>query len=160
MVSDPDIAPSPVVLEGVTKRYRGGHGVVDLGLRIDRGEVFGFLGPNGAGKTTAIRLLLGMIRPDAGHIEVLGHDIATSDASWRGRVGYLPGDLALYERLTAGQILGHLAHLRSLGGDDVEPLAERFGLDLDRPVRTLSRGNRQKVGIVAAFMGRDRKSVV
>ncbi|MFN8052645.1 MAG: ABC transporter ATP-binding protein [Acidimicrobiales bacterium] len=147
------MAATAVRLDRVTKQYRGGGGVSDLTLEVRRGEVFGFLGPNGAGKTTTIRMLLDLIRPDSGTVEVLGEDVATAGAGLRRRIGYLPGDLQLYERLTAAQILTHLAHLR--GGVDparIEALAERFGLDLHRPTKTLSRGNRQKVGIVQALM--------
>ena len=147
-------AGAVIRLDGVTKQYRGGGGVVDLSLEVRAGEVFGFLGPNGAGKTTTIRLLLDLIRPDRGSISVLGTDTRSPDPSWRRRVGYLPGDLRLWERLTGAQILAHLAFLR--GGIDpgrILLLAERFELDLTRPVKTLSRGNRQKVGIVQALMG-------
>jgi len=150
----PSPAPDAVRLEAVTKRYRGGAGIADLSLDVRRGEVFGFLGPNGAGKTTTIRVLLGLIRADAGRIVVLGEDLATAGPAVRRRIGYLPGDLSLWDRLTGAQIIGHLAHLR--GGVDpagIAALADRFGLDLSKPAGELSRGNRQKIGIVQAFMG-------
>ena len=141
-------------LQHVSKRYRHGGGVEDVTFDVARGEVLGFLGPNGAGKTTTIRLLLGLLRPDSGAIAILGRDARTAGPQQRRHVGYLPGDLALWDRLTGAEILSHLAHLR--GGVDptqVRELADRFDLDLTRPVRTLSRGNRQKVGIVQALMG-------
>ncbi len=146
----------PVVqIDGVTKLYRGGGGVRALSLRIEPGEVFGFLGPNGAGKTTTIRLLLDLIRPSAGSIRIFGLDSRRDSVAIRRRVGYLPGDLALYERLSAREVLGHLAHLRgNVPWSEVTDLAEQLDLELQRPIRTLSRGNRQKVGIVAALMGR------
>jgi len=143
-----------VALEHLSKRYRHGGGVEDVSFEVAHGEVLGFLGPNGAGKTTTIRLLLGLLRPDAGAITILGRDARTAGPEQRRHVGYLPGDLALWDRLTGAEILAHLAHLR--GGVDpaqVRELADRFALDLTRPVRTLSRGNRQKVGIVQALMG-------
>ncbi len=143
-----------ISLDHVTKIYRGGGGVYELSLDIAVGEVFGFLGPNGAGKTTTIRLILDLIRPSSGRIRVFGLDSRTDSVAIRRRVGYLPGELALYERLSARQILTHFAHLR--GGLDwkkVEHYVEAFDLDVDRPVRSLSRGNRQKVGLVAAMMG-------
>ncbi len=145
----------PVVHLGhVTKQYRGGGGIEDVSLDVLPGEVFGFLGPNGAGKTTTIRLLLDLIRPDAGTVQVFGLDVRRDSVAVRRRLGYLPGDLALYERLTARELLGHFAHLR--GGptwSEVEGLARRFDLELDRPIHALSKGNRQKVGLVQALMG-------
>ncbi len=143
-----------VSLDGVTKIYRGGGGVQHLSLQIVVGEVFGFLGPNWAGKTTTIRLILDLIRPSAGRIAVFGLDSRANSVVIRRRVGYLPGELALYERLSARQILTHFAYLR--GGLDwsrVQYYVDAFDLDVDRPVRALSRGNRQKVGLVAAMMG-------
>lgn len=156
------LAPEPsgasgfptIALAGVTKRYRGGGGVEDVTLEVPSGEVFGFLGPNGAGKTTTIRLLLDLIRPDAGRISLFGLDARSDSVAIRQRVGYLPGDLALYERLTARELLTHFSYLRGgLPWTSVETLAERFELELDRPIRALSKGNRQKVGLVQALMG-------
>jgi ABC-2 type transport system ATP-binding protein len=124
-----------------------------LDLRVRRGEVFGFLGPNGAGKTTTIRILLDLIRPTAGSVQVLGVAPSEGGPALRRRIGYLPGDLRLGLRQRARDLLVHLAHLR--GGVPlrrIEALAERLELDLDRPVRTLSKGNRQKVGLIQAFM--------
>ncbi len=138
----------------VTKIYRGGGGVHDLTLDVQAGEVLGFLGPNGAGKTTTIRLLLDLIRPSTGTIEVFGLDSRRDSVAIRRRVGYLPGDLALYEHLSARDVLSHFAHLR--GGppwSTIRALADTLELDLERPIRSLSRGTRQKVGIVAALMG-------
>jgi ABC-2 type transport system ATP-binding protein len=101
-----------------------------------------------------IRLLLDLIRPDAGSIRIFGLDARTDSVAVHRRLGYVPGELALYERFTAREVLTHLAHLRGgLPWAQVAPLAEVMALDLDRPLRTLSKGNRQKVGLVAAFMG-------
>ena len=139
---------------GLTKVYRGGTTAVrELDLAVRVGEVFGFLGPNGAGKTTTIRILLDLLRPTAGDAEVLGLDARRAGVEARRRIGYLPGDLALYPKLTAHETLTYLGALR--GGVPeraVTVLSERLGLDLDRPVGTLSHGNRQKVGLVQAFM--------
>jgi ABC-2 type transport system ATP-binding protein len=143
-----------VRFEHVTKIYRGGGGVRDLTLDVHAGEVLGFLGPNGAGKTTTIRLLLDLIRPSTGTIDVFGLDSRRDSVAIRRRVGYLPGDLALYEQLSARDVLSHFAHLR--GGppwSTIRTLADTLELDLERPIRSLSRGTRQKVGIVAALMG-------
>ncbi|MDE3065286.1 MAG: ABC transporter ATP-binding protein [Acidobacteriota bacterium] len=139
---------------GVTKLYRGGGGVRDITLAIERGEVFGFLGPNGAGKTTTIRLIVDLIRPTDGSIRVFGLDSRAESVAIRARLGYIPGDLALYERFSARQVLTHFAHLRGrMPWSRVEHYSTFFDLDVDVPIRTLSKGNRQKVGLVAAFMG-------
>jgi ABC-2 type transport system ATP-binding protein len=140
---------------GLTKFYGHTRGVEGLDLTVESGQVFGFLGPNGAGKTTTIRVLLDFIRPTRGHVEVLGLDPRRDGLQLRRRLGYLPGELALYERLTGRQLLGFFAALRGLHdlGDGHE-LAERFGLDLSRPIHTLSKGNKQKFGLVQAFLHR------
>jgi ABC-2 type transport system ATP-binding protein len=141
---------------GLSKTYRGGvRALVDLDLRVERGEVFGYLGPNGAGKSTTIRLLLGLIRPSAGRAALFGCDTQTDGVASRRSVGYLPGDLRLADRLTGGELLDSLARLR--GTVDLElraALCARLRVDLDRPIRQLSKGNRQKLGIVQAFMHR------
>ena len=151
--SDTD-SPAVIQLNRVSKRYRSGGGIEDVSLEVRPGEVFGFLGPNGAGKTTTIRLLLDLIRPDSGRIALFGLDRRRDGIAVRRRLGYLPGDLTLYERLTARELLTHFAHLRE--GPPwaaIEDLCGRFHLELDRPIRALSKGNRQKVGLVQAIMG-------
>ena len=140
---------------GLTKFYGHTRGVEDLDLTVEPGQVFGFLGPNGAGKTTTIRVLLDFIRPTRGHVEVLGLDPRRDGLQLRRRLGYLPGELALYERLTGQQLLGFFAGLRGLRNlDYAHELAERFGLDLSRPIHALSKGNKQKLGLVQAFLHR------
>ncbi len=117
--------------------------------------MFGFLGPNGAGKTTTIRLLLDLIRPSSGIVRVFGLDPRRDGVAVRRRVGYLPGDLRLYERLTARELLTYFARLRGLSGlGDGWRVAERLELELERPIQGLSKGNRQKVGLVQALMHR------
>ena len=124
-------------------------------LEVHRGEVFGFLGPNGAGKSTTIRVLLDLLRATAGRVEVLGQDPATAGPPLRARIGYLPGELNMVGQRTAGDELRYLASLRGgAGADRIGTLADRFGLDLGRPIRGLSKGNKQKVGVIQAFMHR------
>ena len=147
-------SPSVIELDHVTKRYRGGGGVSDISLSIHQGEVFGFLGPNGAGKTTIIRLVLDLIRPNSGVIKVFGLDSRADSVAIHRRLGYIPGDLALYERFTPREILTHFAHLRGdIPWTNVTHYIDELDLEVDRAVRTMSKGNRQKVGLVAAFMG-------
>jgi ABC-2 type transport system ATP-binding protein len=139
----------------LTKRYGKARGIEDVDLVVERGEVFGFLGPNGAGKTTTIRTLLDFHRPTSGTATVLGLDSRGAYVEIHRRTGYLPGDLALYERMTGRQLTDWLAGLRGLRDMSTrDATAERFRLDLDRPIRELSKGNRQKVGVVQAFMHR------
>jgi ABC-2 type transport system ATP-binding protein len=145
----------PIETEQLTKSYGSARGITDVDLVVEQGEIFGFLGPNGAGKTTLIRTLLDFLRPTSGTARVLGIDSRRGSLEIRRRVSYLSGDLALYDRLTARQQLDWLASLN--GGVEqgaIESLAERFELDLSRPIRQLSKGNRQKVGLVQAFMHR------
>ena len=138
---------------GLTKDYGSGRGLFGLDLEIRQGEVFGFLGPNGAGKSTTLRLLLDLIRPTSGSARLLGLDARRESVAIRRRVGFLPGDLALYPKLTGSAVLRYLAQLR--GGVNprvLESLVERFDADLDRPIHQLSTGNRQKLGLIQAFM--------
>jgi ABC-2 type transport system ATP-binding protein len=141
--------------EGLTKAYGSFRALDDVDLEIRSGEVFGYIGPNGSGKSTTIRLLLDLLRPTSGRAEVLGMDVRRNGVAVRRRLGYLAGELALYEQLTGRQMLHDLARLR--GGVDTAYVAElggRFGLPLDKPIRELSKGNKQKVGLIQAFMHR------
>jgi ABC-2 type transport system ATP-binding protein len=141
-----------VETHGLAKTYPGDvQALIGLDLRVERGEVFGYLGPNGAGKSTTIRLLLDLIHPTAGRASVLGVD--SREVKARRPVGYVPGDLRLGERMTAREQLDSLARLRGRVDQRLrEELCERFKVVPDRPIRHLSKGNRQKVGLVQAFM--------
>jgi len=141
--------------EGLTKFYGSHRGIVDLDLSVASSEVFGFLGPNGAGKTTTIRLLLDFIRPTRGRARVLDLDARIDSLAIRRRIGYLPGEMRLYDSLSARELLAYFGHLR--GGVEwswVQELAERLDCDITREIRELSHGNRQKVGLIQAFMNR------
>ena len=138
---------------GLVKDYGKVRALDGLDLEVESGQVFGFLGPNGAGKSTTIRLLLDLLRPTAGTVEVLGQSPREGGPALRARIGYLPGELGLPSRKTAGEYLHYLARLRGgRGAARIDDLAKRFGLQLDRPLRALSKGNKQKVTIVQAFM--------
>ncbi len=140
---------------GLCKNYGPTRAVIDLDLVIEPGQVFAFLGPNGAGKTTTIRMLLALQRPACGRAAVLGLDSSRDSVEIHRRIGYLPGDLTLYPKMTGQQHIGW--HARARGLRDLSlaaALAERFDAVLDRPARELSKGNRQKIGLVLAFMSR------
>jgi beta-exotoxin I transport system ATP-binding protein len=126
----------------------------DLTIDVRAGEIFGFLGPNGAGKSTTIRILLGFLHPSAGSARVLGHDVVTDGLAIRGRTGYLPGGIALYDTMSGADLLDYLARLYGRPAPLRAELVERLELsaaDLRRPVRDYSRGMRQKVGIIQAL---------
>ena len=139
----------------LTKHYGDHPALTEVSFTVLRGEVFGYLGPNGAGKTTTLRLLMGFLRPTAGQAEILGHNCWSAAAEVHRRVGYVSGDVALYDRMTGTELLRYLASLR--GGVDwsyVADLAQQLEVELDRPLKVLSTGNRQKVAIVQALMSR------
>jgi ABC-2 type transport system ATP-binding protein len=133
----------------LTKRYGSARGIEDVSMAVEAGEVFGFLGPNGAGKTTTIRTLLDLLHPTSGSATIFGLDSRRESRAIRARLGNLPGDFAYDPRLTGRELVSFLAELRGMSdlGRAAE-LAERFRADMDRPLRGLSRGNRQKIGLV------------
>ncbi len=136
----------------LTKRYGSARGIEQLDLTVEAGQVFGFLGPNGSGKSTTIRTLLDFQRPTSGTATLLGFDSSRDSVEIRRRVGYLPGDLRLFEARTGAEHLELFGRAR--GGFDAsitQALVERFEVTLDRPARELSKGNRQKIGILLAF---------
>jgi ABC-2 type transport system ATP-binding protein len=142
-----------IELQGLTKTYGSRRGLVDLSLEVGQGEVFGFLGPNGAGKSTTIRLLLDLIRPTAGSARVLGLDPRRDAVRLHAEIGYLAGDFVVPGRQRVGVMLRFLAALR--GGvtpQRIDALCERLELDQNAQVSSLSKGNRQKLGLVQAFM--------
>jgi ABC-2 type transport system ATP-binding protein len=141
-----------IQIEQLTKSYGPHRGVVDVDLEVTEGEVFGFLGPNGAGKTTTIRTALDLIRPTSGRALVFGIESTADPVAIHRRVGYIPGEFALYDRLTGGQTIEYFANLR--GGVDrayQQSLIERFDIDPKRRYKELSKGNKQKIGLVVAL---------
>ncbi len=144
---------SAIHTQGLSKDFGAGRGVFELDLDVRRGEILGFLGPNGSGKSTTMRLLLGLVRPTAGRAEVLGYDIRRDSLALRRRVGYLAGDFELYAQLDGAELLRYFARLHGgVAPSRIDELAERLGADLARPVRELSTGNRQKLGLIQALM--------
>jgi ABC-2 type transport system ATP-binding protein len=146
---------SVILLDGLVKDYGDVRALDGVDLEVRAGEVFGFIGPNGAGKSTTIRILLDLLRPTAGRVEVLGSSPRDGGPALRSRLGYLPGELTLDGTATAREFLGHRAQVRGgRGRERITTLADRFLLDLDRPVRALSKGNKQKIGVIQALMHR------
>jgi ABC-2 type transport system ATP-binding protein len=138
--------------ERLTKTYGVHRGITEVDLDVEAGEIFGFLGPNGAGKTTTMRVLLDLIRPTAGRAEVFGIETTHDPVAIHRRVGYLPGEFDLYDRLTGAETITYFANLR--GGVDagyVAELVERLDLDPSRRYKEYSKGNKQKVGLILAL---------
>jgi ABC-2 type transport system ATP-binding protein len=147
------MAEPAISTQNLVKSYGRNRGLAGLDLEVDTGEVYGFLGPNGAGKTTTIRLLLDLIRPTSGTVRVLGHDPRAGAVALRRRIGYLAGDFLVDGRQTGRELLTYLGNLRGgVARPRIEGYAARLDLDLDRRIKGLSKGNRQKIGVVQAFM--------
>ncbi|MFA5003844.1 MAG: ABC transporter ATP-binding protein [Candidatus Saccharimonadales bacterium] len=145
----------PLVLNKLSKRYPGADTLAldDVSLSVNTGEVYGFLGANGAGKSTTIRLLLNFLQPTSGSATIMGLDIVKSSVDVKRHVGYLSGDVALYPKVTGQELLDYLLALQ--GGADKKYLGEltkRFEAELDKPIGALSKGNRQKIGVIQALM--------
>jgi ABC-2 type transport system ATP-binding protein len=150
-----------VQAEGLTKNYGNTRALDGLNLSIFAGEVFGLLGPNGSGKSTAIRLFLGMLRPDHGFARIGGFDCWKDSLRVRKMVSYLPGELRLYDNLTGRQLLRFLEGLRgqSVNGDATK-LASRYGIDLDRPLAQLSSGMKRKVALMQVMLAKTPVAVL
>ena len=146
-----------IEVEGLTKSYGSKRGIANVSFQVEEGEVFGFLGPNGAGKTTTIRLLMALLRADAGTACIAGLDCWQQSVEIKRLIGYLPGEPSLDPNLTGGQLLEYFGHLR--GGVDqayLKQLIKRLDLDPSRKFRQYSSGNKRKIGIIQAFMHRPR----
>ncbi len=146
----------PVIeIEGLTKRYGSVPALSGLELTVPVGSIFGFLGPNGAGKTTTLRILVGLLRPTAGRASVFGKDAWSESTDIRSRVGYVSGDVRLYEWMTGAAFLGFCDHARGGGAaDEIKRLRERLDLNLDRRIRSYSRGMKQKLALIQSLMHR------
>ena len=138
---------------GLTCDYGHGHGIFDLTFSVNAGEVFGFLGPNASGKTTTIRHLMGFARPASGSCQIEGRDCFTSASVIQQTLGYLPGDIALFPEMSGKAFVSFLARYRGMKNRGrVKELTDRFELDLKQPIRRMSKGDRQKLALVCAFM--------
>ncbi|MDP2683765.1 MAG: ABC transporter ATP-binding protein [bacterium] len=142
---------STIEVKNLKKYFKDTKAVDDVSFNVEKGEVYGFLGPNGAGKTTTIRIMMDFIRPTSGSIKILGLDAQKDTVELKKKVGYLSGELRLYKKWTGQE---HINFVRNLnGGEDIsEEIIKRFDFDPTRKIKTLSSGNRQKLGIIMAFM--------
>ncbi len=142
-----------IEISGLTKQYRSGKGVFDISFSVARGEVFGYLGPNGAGKTTTIRHLMGFMRPDRGECRIDGLNCRRQTAEIQESLGYLPEETAFFPDMTGHQFLDFMQQMRESRNDSRrEALVDRFELETRGRIRRMSRGMRQKLALVAAFM--------
>ena len=145
---------SVIKTKSLSKKYQGSqtYALKDLDIDVNKGEVFGFLGPNGAGKSTTIRLLLNFIQPSNGKAEIMGEDVRTS-VKIRSKIGYLSGDFQAYNKMKGNQFLQYMSSLQPAKSTNyITELARRFDINLNKKIGELSKGNRQKIGIIQAFM--------
>ena len=142
-----------IEVRNLTQVYRSGKGVFNLDFSIPEGEIFGYLGPNGAGKTTTIRNLLGFVNADSGHVAINGHDCRKEAAKLQNMIGYLPGETAFFDNMTGVEFLNFMSHMRGTkDGKRRHRLIERFALDPQGKIKKMSKGMRQKLAIITAFM--------
>ncbi len=149
---------SIIIIKNLKKYFGKIHAVDDISLEIKKGEIFGFLGPNGAGKSTTIRCMMGFNKPTAGQITVFGHDMSTDSVEAKKQIGYLPGNVKLYDAWTGSD---HIKFFESIRGksSSVKSLIERFDFNANVKFRHLSSGNKQKLGLILALMN-DPKLIV
>ena len=144
---------SMIEIEKLTHDYGGGKGIFDISFQVNKGEVFGFLGPNGAGKTTTIRHLMGFIKPQSGNCIIDGMDCWNDSDKIQSGLGYIPGEISFFDDMTGAEFLRFIAAYRKIGEDTRgKELVERFELDPKGKIKKMSKGMKQKIGIVAAFM--------
>ncbi len=148
-----------IEVRGLTKYYGDVRGIEDLTLGVEEGEIFGYLGPNGSGKTTTIRTLLGFLKPTRGEAHILGKDVREEIVDIKREVGYVPGDLSLYGNLTGQEFLDYFSSLKESSPTLLDDLLERFPIPLERRIQGYSRGMKQMIAIIQAFMN-DPKLVV
>ncbi|WP_062353660.1 ABC transporter ATP-binding protein [Bacillus kwashiorkori] len=142
-----------VKIDNLTKRFGNFYALNGVNMEVKEGEIFGFIGPNGAGKSTTIRILLGLLRATSGEATIFGMDVWQQAVKIHERIAYVPGDVNLWPNLTGGEVIDLFIKLRggNINKHRRNDLLEKFDLDPSKKCRTYSKGNRQKVALVAAF---------
>jgi ABC-2 type transport system ATP-binding protein len=144
---------SIIEINGLTKDYGNHKGIFNLSFQVKEGEVFGYLGPNGAGKTTTIRHLMGFLTPDKGSAHILGKDCRTETSAIMKELGYLPAEIAFFDGMNGMDFLKFMGEMRGLNDTTYrDKLIEQFELDTRGRIRKMSKGMKQKLGIICAFM--------
>lgn len=144
---------SVIKVENISKDYGSGRGVFDLSFEVNKGEIFGMLGPNGAGKTTTIRQLMGFINSDKGSAEILDMECFANRENIQSKLGYLPGEIAFMDEMKGSDFIKFIAEMKSIKNKNrIKELTDLFELDADRKIKSMSKGTKQKIAIVCAFM--------
>ena len=144
---------SVIKVENISKDYGSGRGVFDLSFEVNKGEIFGMLGPNGAGKTTTIRQLMGFIKSDKGSAEILDMECFANRENIQSKLGYLPGEIAFMDDMKGSDFIKFIAEMKSIKNKNrIKELTDLFELDADRKIKSMSKGTKQKIAIVCAFM--------
>ncbi|MFW6375675.1 MAG: ABC transporter ATP-binding protein [Thermoplasmatota archaeon] len=146
---------SAIKIQDVHKSYDGNKALSGLDLEIKEGEIYGFLGPNGAGKTTAIKIILGLVKPEEGDVSVCGKDALEDSMSVRKKIGYLPEKLEMYGELTVSENLRFLCELKGCPEGDIDELLKEFEIDgwRNKKVKSLSKGMLQRIGFMQTMIG-------
>ncbi len=143
-----------IEVSNLTKFYGKTKGIENVSFHINEGEIFGLMGPNGAGKTTTLRSMLNLIQSNSGETRIFSKNLLNLSKSEMSNISYLPGEFEMYGNLTGQEYLKYLSNLRNAKTNNTNILAERLDLDLNKKIKTLSKGNKQKIGIVMAFMNK------
>lgn len=149
-----------VQVSNLTKYYGKKLGIENVTFAMNEGEVYGLMGPNGAGKTTSLRSMLNLILPTSGETKIFGKNLSELNKDELSQISYLPGEFELYPNLTGEQYLNYISNLRSSTVNNTNILAERLDLDLNKKIKSLSKGNKQKIGIIQAFMNSPKLAIL
>ena len=142
-----------IKMHNVSKYYGKFKALSSLTLNVEENQIYALIGPNGAGKSTAIRLMLGILNPSEGYVEVLGKRPTQKNVKIFKNMGYLPGELSTYQKFTGNEVLKFFSSLRNIDDDQyIRNLIERLDYDPNKYIKELSKGNKQKLGLILAFM--------
>jgi ABC-2 type transport system ATP-binding protein len=157
------MTPKPIIQVSNLTKYYGKHlGIKNIDFHVSEGEIFGFLGPNGAGKTTTIRLLLNLLHPSFGIIQIFGNKISQHSYQYKQKIGYLPGNFRAYQDMTTMEFLNFARNFRKSKSPLQKELINKFSLEqnLTKPIKKLSHGTQQKIGLVQAFQHKPQLAIL